>query len=165
MAFKSKRPAAKGYSADDFINSPSLLDNKSHAEVCMLYKESTETLRFVKNLQWKTVGATLLTFLGLIFIAIFVKADAGLTNKFMAITLLLTTSVIFTLVIYQFWMHNEMAKIDRIETQLSDIFKNIRSLKSSREANVHRYTLLVFMSVVVSLGALVVYLSLSHLTT
>lgn len=164
MALKSKRPTRKEEQVDDFVDTPSELDDSSHAEVRMLYQESTATLRFVKSLQWKTVGATLLTFLALIFIAVFVKADSSLTNKFMAITILLSTSVIFTLVIYQFWMHNEMAKIERMQTQLSTIFKHIRAVKSKREGNVHRYTLLVFMSVVISLGALVVYLSLNHIT-
>ena len=147
-----------------FENTPSALDDKSHAEVRMLYEESTETMRFVKNLQWKTVGSTLLTYLGLIFIAGFVKADVGMANKLMAIALLLATAVIFTLVIYQFWMHNEISKIDRMETHLSGLFKQVRAIKSTREGNLHRYTLLVFMAVVVALGALVVHLSLRHLT-
>ena len=129
----------------------------------MLYRESTETLRFVKNLQWKTVGSTLLTFFGLVIIAILAKANTSLTNSFMAITLLLTTAVIFTLVVYQFWMHNEVAKINRMEAQLSGTFKNIRSIKSKREGNIHRYTLLVFMIIAVSLGAFVVHLTLEHI--
>ena len=60
---------------------PSALDDNTHAEVRALYVESTETLRFVKTHQWKTVGATLLTFLGLIFIAGFVNADKALAQK------------------------------------------------------------------------------------
>ena len=86
---------------------PSALDDNTHAEVRALYVESTETLRFVKTHQWRTVGATLLVFLALIFIAGFVDADKSLTQKFMGITILMTTSVIFTLIVYQFWMHNE----------------------------------------------------------
>ena len=165
MALKSKPTGADkaGSRAPDFENIPSELDEKSHAEVRMLYRESTETLRFVKSLQWKTVGATLLTYLALIFIAGFVKADASLTNKFMAIALLLATSVIFTLVIYQFWMHNEMRKINSMQDYLSAVFKKIRSIKSAREGNLHRYTLLVFMAVVVALGALVVHMALGRI--
>lgn len=40
---------------------PSTLDPATHDEMRMLYEKSTETMRFVKNHQWKTVGATLLT--------------------------------------------------------------------------------------------------------
>ncbi|WP_417382824.1 hypothetical protein [Gimesia sp.] len=163
MALKPKTEKKPAAVDEPFHNEPSELDDKSHAEVRMLYRESTETLRFVKNLQWKTVGSTLLTFFGLVFIAGFVDANAGLANKFMAITLLLATSVIFTLVIYQFWMHNEMRKIDRMGQQMSSLFKHIRAIKSSREGNLHRYTLLIFMSVVVALGALVVHLALARI--
>ncbi len=164
MARTTNAKPTRDLTIDEQFQNPSTLDNKTHSEVCMLYRESTETLRFVKNLQWKTVGATLMTDLGLIFVAIFINADSGLANKFMAITLLLAMSVIFTLIIYQFWMHNEMEKISSMEGHLSDIFKQIRAVKSSREANVHRYTLLIFMSVVICLGALVVYLSLNRVT-
>jgi hypothetical protein len=86
----------------------------THAEACILYAESTETLRFIKGHQWKTVGALLITYLGLIFIAGFVNGAHALANKFMAITILLATAAIFTLIIYQFWMHDEAWKIDLI---------------------------------------------------
>ena len=142
---------------------PSQLEAKTHAEVCMLYRESTETTRFVKNHQWKTVGATLLAYAGMVMIAGFVQADAGMVNKLMAITILLGFSVITTLFIYQFWMHNEASKIDRMERDLSSLFKEIRALKSRREGNIHRYTLLLFMAIVVFLGGVVVHLALERI--
>ncbi len=141
---------------------PSALDDKTHAEMRALYAESTETLRFVKTHQWKTLGATLLTFLGLIFIAGFIGADKPLTQKFMAITILMTTSVIFTLIIYQFWMHNESRKIDALADHMSSLFQEIRAIKSRREGNLHRYTLLIFMITSVVFGAVVVHLSLAQ---
>lgn len=141
----------------------SALDDKTHSELRMLYAESTETLRFVKNHQWKTVGATLLTYLGLIFVAGWTHAGAAMTNKLMAITILMATAVIFTLVIYQFWMHNETAKINRMNPHMSSLFREIRAVKSRREGNVHRYMLLVFMAVVVTLGAVVVHLALERI--
>jgi len=143
---------------------PSHLDDKTHAELRMLYAESTETLRFIKNHQWKTVGATLLTYLGLIFIAGWTKAGPEMANKFMAITILMATAVIFTLVIYQFWMHNETTKIDSLNPHMSNLFRDVRAVKSRREGNVHRYTLLLFMSVVVTLGAVVVHLALARIS-
>ena len=59
---------------DGDVLSPSALDPQTHAEIQLLYRESTETLRFVKGHQWKTVGATLLTYLGIVFIAGFINA-------------------------------------------------------------------------------------------
>ena len=106
--------------------SVSNLDDRTHAEMRMLYAESTETLRFIKNHQWKTVGATLLTYLGLIVVAVWTKAGPAMTNKLMAITILLATAVIFTLTIYQFWMHNEMTKLDAMNPHMSSLFRAIR---------------------------------------
>ncbi len=148
---------------EDIRVEASELDDKTHAEIRMLYAESTETLRFVKNHQWKTVGATLLTYLGLIFVAGWTHAGPEMINKLMATTILLATAVIFTLVIYQFWMHNEAAKIDRMNPHMSNLFRNIRAAKSTREGNIHRYLLLGFMAVVVALGAVVVHLALDRI--
>lgn len=142
---------------------PSELDEKTHTEVQMLYAESTETMRFIKSHQWKTVGATLITYLGLVFIAGFVKAGVGLTDKLMGITILIATTVIFILGIYQFWMHNEMLKIERMGRFMSNVFKSVRAVKSRREANVHRYLLLAFMIVAVMIGAIVVHLALHRI--
>lgn len=144
---------------------PSPLDRMTHAEACILYAESTETLRFIKGHQWKTVGATLMTFLGLVFIAGFVDGGHALTNKFMAITILLATAAIFTLMIYQLWMHNEARKIDLIAGQFSNLFRRVRAIKSVREGNLHRYTLLIFMVISVFLGAVVVHLALDAIAT
>lgn len=161
-----KKPKTEPEAPDDDVVeiAPSHLDDKTHAELRMLYAESTETLRFIKNHQWKTVGATLLVYLGLIFIAGWTKAGPEMANKFMAITILMATAVIFTLVIYQFWMHNEMTKIDSLNPHMSNLFRDVRAVKSRREGNVHRYTLLLFMSVVVTLGAVVVHLALARIT-
>jgi len=142
---------------------PSALDDKTHSEMRSLYRESTETLRFVKNHQWRTVGATLVTFVGLVFIASMVDANLALTQKFMGITIVLTTAVIFTLIIYQFWMHNEQRKIDAMAEHMSSLFRDIRAIKSPREGNVHRYTLLTFMILTVALGAVVVHLALNRI--
>ena len=117
----------------------------THAEARILYAESIETLRFIKGHQWKTVGASLVIYLRLIFITGFVNGAHALANKFMAITILLATAAIFTQMIYQFWMHNEARKIDLIASQLSNFFRRVRSIKSAQEGNPHQYILLIFM--------------------
>ncbi len=161
-------PADQKTSADDNADMgdivPSALDDKTHAEAGMLYAESTETLRFVKNHQWRTVGATLLTFLGLIFVAGFIKANLALTQKFMGITIVMTASVVFTLIIYQFWMHNEQRKINALAEHMSSMFRDVRGIKSTREGNLHRYTLLAFMILTIMLGAVVVHLALQKIS-
>lgn len=157
---------AKPDSIDDIRDvpvTPSTLDNHTHAELRLLYGESTETLRFVKNHQWKTVGATLLVFFALIFVAGFVDADAQLARQFMGITITIACAAIFMLVLYQFWTHNEQAKINHMQPYMSSLFADIRALKSKREGNIHRYVLLSFMIIVITLGALVVHLSLDKI--
>ena len=39
---------------------PSDLDESTHSEMRLLYRESVDTVLFAKAQQWKTVGATLL---------------------------------------------------------------------------------------------------------
>ena len=161
MALENTKPKSQ---RSEFENNPSNLDDLTHAEIQMLYAESTKTLRFVKTLQWKTVGAKLLIDLALIMIAVSVNADQKLINVFMAITLLITAATILVLVFYQFWMHNEMRKINRMESQLSSLFKSIRAMKSSKEGNIHRYTLLSFMAISIILGAIVVNVALNRIS-
>ena len=142
---------------------PSALDTHTHAELRLLYGESTETLRFVKNHQWKTVGATLIVFFALIFVAGFIDAGPNLARQFMGITITISCAAIFMLVLYQFWTHNEQTKISQMQPHMSSLFADIRALKSKREGNIHRYLLLSFMVIAVILGALVVHLSLSKI--
>lgn len=149
--------------AKNFDIVPSALDDKTHDEMQILYRESTETMRFIKSHQWKTVGATLLTFLGLIVVARVSGPTEALNSKLMAIVIILTTAVIFTLIIYQFWTHNELTKLDRMQPFMSNLFADIRALKSKKEGNFHRYTLLFFMVVVVVLGATVAHLALDRM--
>jgi hypothetical protein len=75
----------------------------------------------------------------------------------------MTTSVIFTLIIYQFWMHNEARKIDAMGEHMSSVFREIRAIKSRREGNLHRYTLLIFMIIAIVFGAVVVHLALTRI--
>jgi len=140
---------------DDFVNEPSSLDDNTHAEMITLYKESTETIRFAKHMQWWTVGSTLLAYGAMVGIAKLVGADKGYADLLTWVIILTTLSVIFTLTVYQFWQHTENQKITEINHHMSSLFGRVRYLKSSNEANIHRYLLLVFMVVTVVLGAVV----------
>ncbi len=142
---------------------PSDLDELSHAELQMLYRESTETLRFVKTLQWRTVGATLLIFGGVIAVANMIDANRSLTNSFMAISILLCMGALFTLVVFQIWQHNEARKIEMMSKHFSSVFSAVRAKKSRVEGNIHRYLLLGFMALTIILGITVTHLALSRI--
>ena len=142
---------------------PSELDEATHAEMAVLYRESTDTVRYVKHLQWWTVGSTLAAYLGLVGIAKIVTADKLFTAQLTGAMILVTMAVIFTLVVYQFWQHTELNKIEEISKTFSTAFTRIRRLKSRREANIHRYLLLIFMILTILLGAIITYLALQQL--
>ncbi len=150
---------------NDFENEPSTLDEMTHAEMRLLYEESTKTIRFIKNLQWSTAGSTLLVFGAFVIIAALTEADKAFASKLTALTILLTISVIFSLIMYQFWQYNEAQKINELAKFFSSAFRRVRNVKSTRESNVHRYILLLFMVVLVMLGAVVAYLGLQQVLT
>ena len=159
---KSGDKTSDGEETSHDVRAPDL-DDKTHTEMCMLYRESTDTLRFVKMHQWKTVGATLMTYFGLIIITSLVNADKPVADKFIGIIIVLCCAVIFTLVIYQFWMQNELLKINYMQPMMSSLFKEVRAKKSPKEGNFHRYMLLAFMIIVVVLGAVVANISLGKI--
>jgi len=142
---------------EPFENEPSTYDELTHAEMRLLYEESTRSMRFAKYLQWWTVGSTLLVYGAFLAVAKFVAADYGYGNKLTALIIILTIAVIATLIIYQFWQHTELVKIERIAKGFSTAFRHTRSIKSKLEANIHRYLLLAFMILTVISGSVVSY--------
>ena len=144
-------------------NTPSELDELTHAEMCMLYRESADSIRFAKAHQWKSLGATLLVFAGMIALARLAPDNATLTNLIIAISFISSSAVIYMLVLYQVWQNTEREKLRDIAGHFSSFSQFTRAIKSSREANVHRYTLLAFMIVAILLGNLLLVLSVSPL--
>lgn len=144
-------------------NTPSELDELTHAEMCMLYKESVDSIRFAKAYQWKSLGATLLVFVGLVWFAELVPNNAAIVNLIIAISFLCSCAVIYMLALYQVWQNTEREKIRDIAGHFSNFTKFNRAIKSSREANVHRYTLLVFMIFATLLGNMMLVLVVSPL--
>lgn len=144
-------------------NTPSELDELTHAEMCMLYKESADSIRFAKAHQWKSLGATLLVFGALIALAQLVPYNATITNLIIAISFVCSCAVIYMLALYQVWQNTEREKLRDIAGHFSSFSQFTRAIKSSREANVHRYTLLVFMIAGVILGNVLLVLLVSPL--
>jgi hypothetical protein len=144
-------------------NTPSELDELTHGEMCMLYRESADSIRFAKAHQWKSLGATLLVFAGMIALARLAPDNATLTNLVIAVSFISSSAVIYMLVLYQVWQNTEREKLRGIAGHFSSFSQFTRAIKSSREANVHRYTLLAFMIVAILLGNLLLVLSVSPL--
>ena len=139
------------------------LDETTHAEMLMLYSESADSIRFAKAQQWKSVGATLLVFAGMITVAHFTAGDVMLVKMIAFMSFLVAAAAIYTLVLYQVWQNTEREKLREIAKSFSNLFVKIRTIKSSREANVHRYTLLIFMILSILIGNAILIMNLQGL--
>ncbi|MBT4888355.1 MAG: hypothetical protein HON65_02225 [Rhodospirillales bacterium] len=145
----------EGTSEEPFENAPTELDELTHAELLSMYERSSEAILFSKNIQWRSVGSTLLVYAALTGIAYFGSEDKFLVNLLGALSIFLACGVIFVLAMYQFWQFNEAQRIIEIEKNFSSLYLKIRDIKSQREGNFHRYTILLFMCITVMLGAFV----------
>lgn len=148
---------------DDFVNEPSTLDELTHKELRMMHTEATTNLLFAKNIQWRSVGSTLFVFIGFIAITQFTAAADSSKHLLPALIIVLTCGVIFVLLMYQFWQFNEVSRIREIEKNFSSLYNKVNGFKSRREANTHRYTLLMFMVAVVILGGVVTSVALQQI--
>lgn len=142
---------------------PEPIDSEVRAELSLIYDKANDALLFVKSQQWWTVGSTLAVFMGLLVIAKLVGAKSGYVHALTALIILMTCACIFMLVIYQFWQHNELQRIHAVASHFSATFQKVHKMKSPREGNYHRYTLLVFMIIVVVMGAVITYQGLDQL--
>src|SRR3546814_9101905 len=102
-------------------------------------------------------------FAGMVTLARLTPANATLTNLIIAISFLSSSAVIYMLVLYQAWQNTEREKLRDISSHFSSFSQHTRAIKSSREANVHRYTLLGFMIVAVLMANLLLVLTVSPL--
>ena len=163
MAEKKKEEEPEAEEKQPFEVVESVLDDKTHAEMQMLYRDSSETVLFAKGMQWKTVGSTLVVFILLIAIAKFVSRDPMLITILKGTMIISAIGAIYMLFIYQFWQHDELKKLKSAGDHFSNLFTKLRDIKSRKESNIHRYTLLIFMISILLLGGFVTFQSLARL--
>jgi len=148
---------------DEREGSPTSLDELTHAELRLLYEEASRNILFAKGQQWKTVGGTLIVFAVVMALVKFVSHAPSFTKVLTGAVITLTTASIAVLTIYQFWQYNELKRLRAIGRKFSSLFREIRGIKSPGEANFHRYLLLVFMCMVVIIGAAIVYMAMKRI--
>jgi len=168
MSVKPSKAPAKDEAKDDkhksdakpekevFVNEPSSLDEATHRELDLMHREASEAILFAKSIQWRSVGAALLVFGAFIAIAVATEAGTKFADVMKIVSILLACGVIFVLVMYQAWQVNEINKINAIDRHFSTLYLRISRLKSRREGNFHRYTILMFMILAVIIGVVVV---------
>lgn len=137
------------------------LDERTHAEMRLLYSESTETIRFAKTKQWKTLGATLILFGSVLTLDHFYPSSRAFGHLLMVMSLMIAGGAIYALAIYQSWQDTERGKLNAITRRFSSLTHTIRSMKSRREANIFRYLLLTFLIAGVVMGEVTVLMVLT----
>ena len=75
-------------------------------------------------------------------------------------SIVIAMAAIFMVVLFQFWQHTEGRKLLTIESAYSNLFRRIRKFKSAREANIHRYLILLFMVGTIIIGCGITLMSL-----
>jgi hypothetical protein len=140
---------------------PSDLDDKTHSEMLMLYRECAHSVRFAKSQQWTTTGGSLLIFVILGILGAFGPRYGFLTKAIIIVSIITSGGAIYSLAIYQFWQQAERGKLNMISERFSNVLRDVRAYLPPREANVHRYILLFFMivTILVANWLLILYLS------
>ncbi len=137
------------------------LDERTHAEMLMMYHECADSVRFAKLQQWHTTGGALLIFVVLGILGTFGPRYGFFIKANIIVGLVVSGGSIYSLAIYQFWQQAERGKLAMISSRLSNILREVRGYTPPREANVHRYILLFFMIATIALGnwLLILYLA------
>jgi hypothetical protein len=128
------------------------LDERTHAEMLMLYHEAVKTSRFGKMQQWRSMAIGVVAIFGLGVLGAHVPEDAFLFRLVQFLAVIIGLAAIYLIVFYQFWQNTERDKLLRIMQHLSNLSRSIRGMSSGREASLRRYMVLGFMLLVI-LGA------------
>lgn len=131
---------------------PSELDERTHAEMLMLYHEAVKTSRFGKMQQWRSMAIGVVSIFGLGVLGAHVSEDAFLFRLAQFLAVLIGLAAVYLIVFYQFWQNTERDKLVRIMSRFSNLARSIRGMSSGREASLRRYMVLGFMILVI-LGA------------
>jgi uncharacterized membrane protein YcjF (UPF0283 family) len=131
---------------------PSELDERTHAEMLMLYHEAVKTSRFGKAQQWRSMAIGVAAIFGLGVLGANVSEDAFLFRLAQFLGVVIGLAAIYLIVFYQFWQNTEREKLVRIMARLSNLSRSIRGMSSAREASLRRLMVLGFMILVI-LGA------------
>jgi UDP-N-acetylmuramyl pentapeptide phosphotransferase/UDP-N-acetylglucosamine-1-phosphate transferase len=128
---------------------PSALDETTHAEALLLYRDAEDNIRFSKGLQWKTMGGTIALFALLVTACLATRPETMFVKICIVLSLIVSCGSIYSLSILQSWQNTERQKIEMVIKSFSSLFGRVYGLKSRIEANIHRYTLIAFMAITI----------------
>lgn len=136
------------------------LDELTHRELGHIYDDSTRTIIYSKGIQWKAVASTLVIYIVIVALAKYVSHGDQFMMVLKLSAIVMAMAATFMLVLFQFWQHTEARKLAAVESSYSSLFRKIRRIKSKREADFHRYIILLFMVGSIVLGCVVTLMSL-----
>ena len=142
--------------------SASELDELTHAELLMLYRDSAVSVRFARERQWKLAGAALLLFTAIVAIPELVEVSTFAAKGLVLASILLGASVIYVLVVYQVWQNAELRRMQTIGDRFSNIFTQLGGPNAAREGKLHGYIIMFFMIAAIGLGNVLAVLLLSR---
>jgi hypothetical protein len=131
---------------------PSELDERTHAEMLMLYHEAVKTSRFGKVQQWRSMAIGIVAIFALGVLGAHVPEDAFLFRLVQFLAVVIALAAIYLIVFYQFWQNTEREKLVRIMARFSNLSRSIAGMSSGREASLRRLVVLGFMMLII-LGA------------
>jgi hypothetical protein len=152
-------PEAEG-EAEEALT-PSELDERTHAEMLMLYHEAVKTSRFGKDQQWRSMAIGVIAIFGLGVVGAHVEEDEFLFRLVQFLAVVIGLAAVYLIVFYQFWQNTEREKLVRIMARLSNLSRSIRGMSSGREASLRRFVVLGFMILVI-LGAVALVIVYLH---
>src|SRR3954453_4394851 len=90
---------------------PSELDERTHAEMLMLYHEAVKTSRFGKVQQWRAMAIGVFAIFGLGVLGAHVSEDAFLFRLVQFLSVIVGLAALYLIVFYQFWQNTEREKL------------------------------------------------------
>ena len=139
---------------------PSELDERTHAEMLMLYHEAVKTSRFGKLQQWRSMAIGVFAIFCLGALGAHVSTDAFLFRLVQFLGVMIALTATYLIVFYQFWQNTERNKLIKIMSRLSNLSRSIRSMSSGGEASLRRLVVLGFMILMIlgSVALMIAYL-------
>lgn len=131
---------------DPVDNTPSDLDDLTHAEFVEIYRDASENVRFAKEQMWRTVlyfsmGAIAVTGYGVVSR----WADPQLTQYLLVIVWICSVLSVLIILSLQWWQAVEHRKITYVTSKWSSFSSAARRRKSNFVSDLQRYGMLAAM--------------------
>src|SRR5256885_2232227 len=110
---KEAAPAAEEPEGEEAVVA-SELDERTHAEMLMLYHEAMETSRYGKAQQWRTMAIGVFAVVALGVLGAHISKHDLLFRIGQFLAVLIGLSAIYLIIFYQFWQNTEREKLRRI---------------------------------------------------